>query len=451
MHATIDVRRELDESPVRPFHWMIVTLVGVAAVFDGYDTVNPAYVIHYVARPWHLGSGQAGFLVSAGLIGFAIGSVFHGVIADRIGRRPTLIAGLLIGGVFSVLTAVLANSFGTFVTLRILTGIGLGVILPLGISYLNEYLNASWRNLIIAVGSPGFMVGAVLASVAGILLTPTWGWQSLYWLGISGLVVAGLFVFLFPESAEYLVARGRSREIVGLLSRLRPERRERYETATFVTSGRVERGRGAWREWTETLAPRYLRTTLCLWVTAFFVLFCIYGLQGWTPTVMIQRGAGFGAGFAFGALLQGFGIIGGWVAGYVADRLIGQRLTIVVFAGLGALSALLVAQAHQIGADIGGVAALGFFIIGAQGILNNLTAMSYPVQARAAGEGFMLGLGRIGGLLGPFVGGVLMGAFRNPDVLFVAVAVAAALSVLAIVGVQTGRRASGAARSVTAT
>ncbi len=439
--VVIDVRQELDRSPIRPFHWLLVILVGVATLFDGYDTVNPAYVIHYVARPWHLTPANAGFLVSAGLIGFAIGSVVHGVVADRVGRRPTMIAGLLIGGVFSVLTAALAGSFASFVALRILTGLGLGVILPLGVAYLNEYLNASWRNLVISVGSPGFMVGAVLASILGIFLTPTWGWQALYWAGAAGIVIAGIFLFVFPESAEYLVRRGRSAEIARLLTRLHPSRRERYAAATFTTSGRIA-GRRAWREWIETLTPRYLRTTIALWVTAFFVLFCIYGLQGWTPTVMIERRASFATGFAFGAILQGFGILGGWAAGYIADRLIGQRPTIALFSGLGALAAVLVGLVHLIAVDVAGVAALGFFIIGAQGILNNFCAMSYPVQVRAAGEGFMLGLGRIGGLLGPYVGGVALGAFRTTDALFVTVAIAAVLAVVAIAATGATRTAA---------
>lgn len=91
-----------------------IPLVALATIFDGFDTFIPSYMIHFVVEPWRLSHGQAGLLMSSGLIGFGIGSLVHGVVADRIGRRPTLIAGLLTAGVFSLATAALAESFAVF-------------------------------------------------------------------------------------------------------------------------------------------------------------------------------------------------------------------------------------------------------------------------------------------------------------------------------------------------
>jgi MFS family permease len=430
-----DVRRELDQAPVRSFHWLLVGLVCLASLFDGYDTVVPAYVIHYVMRPWHLAPSSAGFLISSALIGFAVGSVCHGVIADRVGRRPTLITGLLLAGVCNVLTGLLAHSFGSFVLLRLVTGVGLGVILPLGVAYLNEYVPGAWRNLLMAVGGSGFMVGAVLASLLGVFLTPAYGWVILFYLGAVAVPIGLVFLFVFPESAEYLVTRGRVDQVRALLSRVRPDRAAAYAEGEPTTSGRVERERAVWLE---VLSPRYRRTTIALWVTSFFVLFCIYGLQGWVPTLMIQRGEGFAGGFAFGAVLQGFGALGGAAAAYLADRRLGQRLTVIIFALLAAVAALLVAGFNVTVTNVIGVAALGFFVIGAQGILNNLSAMTYPVQIRASGEGFTLGFGRLGSILGPYIGGVLLGVLEGTYVLFVAVAVAAVAAAVSVTTVRTG-------------
>src|SRR5947208_5703316 len=107
----IDVRDKLAGAAVRPFHWWLVVLVALATIFDGFDTFIPSYMIHFVMDQWHLSPAQSGFLVSSGLIGFGIGAIAHGIIADRLGRRPTLIAGLLVTGVFSLLTAVFAGSY----------------------------------------------------------------------------------------------------------------------------------------------------------------------------------------------------------------------------------------------------------------------------------------------------------------------------------------------------
>lgn len=422
--SAVDVRAELDQAKTRPFHWLLALLIGLGTIFDGFDTVSPSYVIHYVAHPWGLAPSQAGFLVSSGLIGFAIGSLTHGVLADRFGRKPVFIGGLLIAGVFSLATAAFAGSFLSFITLRLLTGLGLGVLLPLGFAYLNEYMPRHIRNRFGMSSANGFAAGGVLAAAVGIYLTPGLGWQILYWVGGGAIVLGIAYLYLLPESAEYLTARGKREQAARLLARARPERRAVYRDATFVT-GPAPAGI---RWLTGPLQARYLPTTLALWVLAFMVLFQIYGLQSWTPELMIQRGMGFAGGFALGALLQGMGIVGSIVLALVADRWLSFRATIAISCALAAIAGLAVARVNTPGSNIAGVAALGFAVIGGQTMINNCCAVSYPMRFRATGEGFMLGVGRVGGLLGPYVGGALLGAFGGTSVLFVAIAVSAVLA-----------------------
>src|ERR1700751_5158169 len=132
MSATvIDVHDELATAKVGPLHWLLAAMMGALTFFDGYDTFNPAYVIHYAAAPWGLARGKAGLLVSSGLVGFLIGAAVHGVFADRFGRRGTLLGGLWITNIFTLATALFADSFVSYCVLRLLTGLGLGVLLPL--------------------------------------------------------------------------------------------------------------------------------------------------------------------------------------------------------------------------------------------------------------------------------------------------------------------------------
>ena len=101
MHAEfIDVNDELASAPIGRMHVKLGILLALLTLFDGYDTFNPAYVIHYVREPWGLSLQQAGMLVSSGLIGFLLGAALHGAVADRLGRRVTLIAGLWITTIF---------------------------------------------------------------------------------------------------------------------------------------------------------------------------------------------------------------------------------------------------------------------------------------------------------------------------------------------------------------
>jgi MFS transporter, AAHS family, 4-hydroxybenzoate transporter len=133
----IDVREEIASAPIGRYHRFLALLIGMVVFFDGYDTFNPAYVIHYVMKPWHLSAGLASWLVSSGLIGFMIGSLLQGKLSDRFGRRATLLAALWIVTLFSLATATFGRSLLSFCGLRFLTGLGMGALLPLGVTYVN--------------------------------------------------------------------------------------------------------------------------------------------------------------------------------------------------------------------------------------------------------------------------------------------------------------------------
>jgi len=127
MHGeSVHVDEELAGARVGRFHWQLGVTIGALTLFDGYDVFNPSYVIHYVMQPWHLRPTQAGLLVSSGLVGFLLGTAAHGPLADRIGRRVTLLGGLWLASIFTLATAQFATSFASFCTLRLLTGLGLG-------------------------------------------------------------------------------------------------------------------------------------------------------------------------------------------------------------------------------------------------------------------------------------------------------------------------------------
>jgi MFS family permease len=436
---SIDVRAELDQARLRPFHWGLIGLVFLAILFDGYDILAPSYVIHFVAAPWHLTRGQSGILVSAGLIGVMIGSLSHGIVADRVGRRPTMIAGLLVSGVFSLLTALAANSYGSFVVIRLLTGIGLGVVMPLGTAYINEYLPNRSRFRLASLAAAGFSLGAVVASVVGVLFTRQHGWQVLFFAGSAVGLVGLLFLAVFPESTEYLVAHGRTGEAARLMSRVRPERAAAYRELPFAPIRPVTRSR---REWLLPLRRRYVVSTVALWVSAFLLLFDNYGLTAWTPNLMVERGDGFALGFGFGAALHSVPFLGGILCGYVADRWLGRNASLALWCAMGALSTASLVLTHNPLVNIVAIAASGFFLIGGQFMLNNTCAMIYPVQSRGTGIGYMLGVGRLGGILGPYIGGVVLSSFGSTDSLFVVAAVAGVLTMItgAFIGTFGGSR-----------
>jgi MFS transporter, AAHS family, 4-hydroxybenzoate transporter len=435
--SQVDIHEELAGAAVTPLHKALGVLITLITLFDGYDTFNPAYVIHYVMQPWGLQPSQAGLLVSSGLIGFLFGAMGHGMVADRYGRRNTLLAGLWIINVMTLLTAMFATDFASFCGLRFLTGLGLGVLLPLGTTYINELAPQRVSNSFSLWGVTfGWSLGGVVAGLVGVFLTPTYGWQILYFVGTMSIPLTLVVHAVLPESPKFLAARGRVEELRALMSRLRPERRAAYENAVFRTTEQTV----SQNTIAALLAPRYRRVSLTIWLTAFLTLFAIFGLTGWIPTVMIKRGETFAASFGFGALLQAMSFFGGLMLATLADRgfaatprLLGTWWAI---GGL-AVGALVFVNGH--GFNIAVVAIAGFCVIGAQHVLNNFTANSYETGLRASGVGMELGVGRVGAILGPYVIGLLQQATGGPDAVFwaisgAAIVAAAVISSLAIVG-----------------
>jgi MFS transporter, AAHS family, 4-hydroxybenzoate transporter len=435
----VDIHEELAGAAVTPLHKTLGILITLITLFDGYDTFNPAYVIQYVRQPWGLLPSQAGFLVSSGLIGFLFGAMGHGMIADRYGRRKTLLAGLWIVNVLTLLTAIFATSFASFCTLRFLTGLGLGVLLPLGTTFINELAPPRVSNAFSLWGVTfGWSLGGVFAGLIGVFLTPTYGWQILYFVGALSIPLTLLVHAVLPESPKFLAARGRFEELRKLMVRLRPERSAVYANATFRTSDQTTKNTiGA------LLAPRYRRVSLTIWTTAFLTLFAIFGLVGWIPTVMIQRGESFASGFSYGALMQATSFIGGLTLAMLADRGFAPTPRLLglwwIIGGI-AVGSLVFVNSHAFNFAV--VAVAGFCVIGAQHVLNNFTANSYETGFRASGVGMELGVGRVGGILGPSVIGFLQQVTGGQEAVFWAIGGAAVVAALVIGSLSVPSRAA---------
>ena len=437
MPTELDVHEELAGARIGPVHRTLGLLVALMTLFDGYDTFNPAYVIHYVAGPWHLSAGQSGFLVSSGLIGFLIGAAGQGMVSDRLGRRGTLLAGLWTVNVFTVLTPLLGTGFTAFCLLRVLTGIGLGTLLPLAATYINELAPRRVSNAFSLWGvALGWSLGGTLAGMVGVFLTPLYGWGVLYWVGALSIPLTLLMHRALPESPKFLALTGRHDDLRRLLTRLRPERAAAYADAGLRARPEPRVGNPV----AALLAPRYRRTSLTIWVTSFLSLFCIFGLTGWIPTVMMKRGETFAAPFGFGALMQVMSFIGGLMLAMLADRRPAASTRLLAawwaFSGVSVI-ALIFLGGH--GVNLVCVAAAGFLTIGAQHVLNNFTAASYDTGIRASGVGMELGVGRVGAILGPVAAGLLQGATGGPEAMFWTIGGAGLLAAACIASLGSGR------------
>jgi AAHS family 4-hydroxybenzoate transporter-like MFS transporter len=401
----IDVAMEISRAELQPVHFKALFLIALITIFDGYNTVTPAYTIHFLVHPWNIPKSQIGLLMSSGLFGFLFGSLASGPIADRIGRRSSLIGALYVSGIFSIVTG-FVNSAQYFNLFRFFTGLGLGVLMPLGVAYINELAPKRIENIFAFVGTMGIALGGIIAALLGAYLTPEFGWRVLYFIGGIATIVGVLSQFFLDESPRYMALNQPKyrEELAAFMVKLNPKMEASYNTADFF----INDAEGVTRGSVLLLLKQNTINTILIWITSFFLLFEIYSLAGWLPTVMASRGFNLAQSDTFGALSQFGGLIGGLLSAYVADTKIGRRKTFCVMMIVAVLDGIMFNYLPPERAlDFFLAFILGFCIIGGMFVLNNFTAQNYDTNIRATGTGMQLGVGRVGGVLGPYIFGVI--------------------------------------------
>ncbi len=416
---SLDLRSEIERLPFGRTHCVLVILLAVATLFDGYDVFVPAYVIPYTVRAWRLLPSEAGLLVSSGLVGFMIGALLNGAFADRIGRKPVLASALLLAALGNLANATWVDSYTRFLAVRLVTGIGLGVILPLAVTLTSELAPRRIANVLLGWVMAGWSIGGVAAALAGIALAPSLGWHALFGVGVLAAPLAALVVVILPESPRFLAMQGRRDEARTMLARLASVAPIQYAGTELTVREDAEHA----GSFVQLLTPDLKGRTLIVWACSGSSLFAIFGLSSWTPEIMFERGAALEASFALGAVLQFTAVLGGLGCGWAADR-VGRDRTLVASWALGAAAVIGLAFIALPRLDILFLAIAGFFVMGAQPVLNNRTAALYETRIRSTGVGAQLGVGRLGGILGPYVGGWLQQLFPGSAALFLFMACA---------------------------
>ncbi|MGO1052918.1 MFS transporter [Crossiella sp. CA198] len=402
---------------------VIIVLCGLALAFDGYDLVVYGTTIQALRAEWGITASEAGTIGSAALVGMLVGALLAGTLTDTWGRRKTF---LLCVTWFSVLTALCAAapSPEVFLALRFLAGIGLGGLMPTAATLTIEYAAAKHRTFTYAAMQSGYAVGGILAATLAIPLLPTAGWRVMYLVGAAPLIlVLPLALRHLPESLEYLVSHGRQAEAEALAARLGvpvPPPAERRPGGLSGVKALIER--------------TYLRRTVLFWLASFCALLLVYGLNTWLPEIM--RASGYPLGSALGFLLAfNLGsVAGALLGGRLSDRHGARPVLLGSFVLAAVCSAALSVNPGQTAIYLL-VAVSGYGTIGTMHMLNAHVTRSYPASMRATGIGWALGVGRLGAILGPTLGGWVLDSELGPDwnfYLFTVVAVLGALAITAL-------------------
>lgn len=422
------------DAPMTMFQFAVVLLCCVINVADGADIVAMAYAAPLVAAELGIRPEVLGIVFSAAPVGMAVGAFLIAPLADKFGRRIVVLSAVGGVGVAMMLTAI-STGVPMIAAMRFLTGIGLGTLLASLTVTVVEYTNRRWGNFFIAVLHIGFAVGVSLMGLVAAALSEPYGWRSFFWFGAAmNAVVFVVGLFFLPESVEFLV-ESRPRRALERINRI------------FARIGRAPLSELPPRTATTVnlkagifslLNTRFRRPTLLLWIASVGYAVVGYYHLNWTPHVLASAGVSTSLAISSGFFTGTGAIAGNLAMGILSSRTEPLRLTAWFFFGSAVSLAAFGLSAPNIASMFVFATLISFFTLGGFSGLMIVTSRQYPAQVRSTGVGGVVGFGRFGAVIGPVLGGLLIGSGVELSGSYVVFALFAAIPFVTLLMVRAG-------------
>lgn len=424
----VDIADLIDRRKLTWFNYSLVAMCFAVALFDGYDLTAISFAAPELVKAWKIANpGVLGPAFSASLAGVLIGSPAFGFVGDRWGRKTAMLLSSIVFGIFTW-SCVLARSPADLVYLRFLTGIGLGGLLPNIFSLAAEYTPKRVRVTMIIIVNTGIAFGGSLPGLITAWLVPHHGWPILFTIGgiLPLIVAAGLMLFL-PESLKFLVLHGKKDAATRLIAKMEPSLH--VEPAADFVLADEKRVTG--------LPPRHLFTnglaliTPLLWLLFGLAFLGYYFMLSWLPILLTSAHLPLSRAVLATSLFQVGGVLTGWALCRPMDRLGIMPVTILFAFGIPVVASIGFVGQWSDTALMCVIFLSGIRVLGVQFGLNAISASIYPTAYRSSGSGWALGVGRVGSIIGPILGGVLIGAHLPSQDLFVWASVAYVIATVA--------------------
>ncbi|WP_075183192.1 aromatic acid/H+ symport family MFS transporter [Pantoea sp. 1.19] len=425
----IDVRALIDSRPLGRWQKWVVLFGFCIIALDGFDIAIMGFIAPELKADWGISNRELGLVISAALIGLALGAMLSGPLSDWLGRKVVIVNSVFFFGAWTLATA-FSQNMEQMILFRFLTGLGLGAAMPNVGTLVAEFAPARRRAFLITVVFCGFTFGAALGGFAASWLMPHFGWHAVLLLGgILPILFVPLLLWALPESVCFLVVRrAASDKIHRILAKLAPDLDLHNATVVLPPAGQAIA-----HPVRVVLNAQYRFGSLMLWGAYFTALFLFYTLGSWLPLLIKDNGFDVTQAAIITALFQAGGTAGSLFSGWLMDRMEPHRALALIYGG-GALftAGMGVTIGHPL--LLGGCAMMiGFCIGGANTGMNALSASFYPTEARATGSSWMHGIGRIGAILSALAGAEMLALGWRFTTIFAVLAIPALLTVAMIV------------------
>lgn len=417
---TTDLSEIIENQKLTFFVVGLIFICSLVTFFDGFDMNVISLVAPEVSSALHLNKLMMGNVFSAGLAGTMVGGFIFGYLGDRIGRRPSIIMATALFGVLTLGLA-LARGYEQLVVLRFLQGIGTGGLLPLAWALNIDYVPRGYQSTVVTLLMLGYTLGDSFAGPLSIWFTPL-GWRSVFVFGgCAALLATILLTFLLPESIRFLANKNRRPDLIARFARRLAPGRAIDASDRFVIAAEVGEPAKGFR--VSSLFREELRwITPLLWTAYIASSMAIFLRLNWGPTILQE--IGFSRSTA--AYATSINSLGGALGGLLLMRFTDKRgaISIAVFPVL-TVPVLLVL-------GLGGIAGMPFlvlyffftmFLVGAHFGLHSIAGIFYPSAIRSNGAGWATSVAKIGSVIGPVIGGVILSSRLPVRQLFALLAV----------------------------
>jgi benzoate transport len=426
MPMTTDPRQTMAMSPMSGLQIVVVAITIGLNALDGFDVLAISFASPGIAREWGIDRAALGFVLSMELLGMGLGSILLGGVADKIGRRRTLL------GCLAVMTvgmgmATQAKGVYDLSIWRVVTGLGIGGMLASINAVVAEFSSERRRGLNVSLMAIGYPIGAVVGGGVAALLLKQGNWRLVFEFGaLATAAFIPLVLWLVPESVSWLCQRQSPGALGGVNRSL-----ARMGFAPVAALPAVP-ANSPKRSVADIFSPELARVTVLVTLAYFLHITTFYFILKWVPKIVVDMG--FTPSSAAGVLVWANvgGATGGAVLGLLSPRFGLKNLTMIVMV----ISTVMLAVFGRGQANLAQLsmmcAVAGFFsnagVVGLYGIL----AQVFPTHVRATGTGFAIGIGRAGAFLSPIVAGYLFHAGYGLEFVAVAMGVGSLLGAVAL-------------------